>query len=772
MNNCLKWFSRLAWLSILVHLGYAFLLMFVPDGFGAAIGAEYVEFAYVYLANVGMLLGQICLYAIWTANNPQRYRVYGWLLVPIHAGMALFLALGMNFAQLFVFFAAVELIFALLLGGLLQAGLPGAERLNAGNLFRVMAQIFSMLGKASDNCYLTWFSRGTWLGMLVNLAFVIPALFVPDWYSEYLQTGIIESAYSWLGYAGVVLLLASLLYVPAALDPLRYHVFAWLSVVARLIASAFWIWQNAFWSFSGPMATFFIADGTFGLVFALLLQNGLDEKYRISRVNLAHLLAGWVALIASKFDTLLKKTAWGACFVVVGVVGYAFWENMIRSEQDTVYSSPEEQFKYGAIGLGVQSRVPYYLWQVMPELCTNLLPEPRNGWASLGLLYEDGNDLPIGFAKRTIGYPSVEPTCSACHTGSYRASTGGKREITLGSPSQQLDLQGFQWFLYDCVSQPGFTPDKVLAKIREKNQLSMTEALFYRYLIIPFTKQALLTQQQAYQWQKSRPAQGRGRTDTFNPTKFNVFHQPDDQSIGTVDLPAIWNQRAREGLSLHWDGNNHSIYERNYAAAMAVGATPYSVLPDKFKIVTDFVLQLAPPKYPFPIDASRVERGWAVYQGRCGGCHDLGTQKVGTVTPIAEIGTDRHRLDSFTETLVETFHSIHERQFKFDAYSKTQGYSNLPIDGIWVRAPYLHNGSVPNLQALLEAPENRPKRFYIGYDVYDPAKVGFVTEGPEAEKYGFLLDTRQPGNDNSGHAYGTDLSGEQKKDLLEYLKTL
>jgi len=95
----------------------------------------------------------------------------------------------------------------------------------------------------------------------------------------------------------------------------------------------------------------------------------------------------------------------------------------------------------------------------------------------------------------------------------------------------------------------------------------------------------------------TRPQQGRGRTDTFNPTKIVVFHLPDDNSIGTTDLPQVWNQRPREHMWLHWDGNNNEIAQRNYAAAMAVGATPESVLPDNFKRVTDFLLDLKPPTF-------------------------------------------------------------------------------------------------------------------------------------------------------------------------------
>jgi hypothetical protein len=50
--------------------------------------------------------------------------------------------------------------------------------------------------------------------------------------------------------------------------------------------------------------------------------------------------------------------------------------------------------------------------------------------------------------------------------------------------------------------------------------------------------------------------------------------------------------------------------------------------------------------------------------------------------------------------------------------------------------------------------------------------MGFVSQGPAAEKAGFRYDTRVRGNDNRGHTYGTNLSARDKRDLIEYLKTL
>ena len=108
------------------------------------------------------------------------------------------------------------------------------------------------------------------------------------------------------------------------------------------------------------------------------------------------------------------------------------------------------------------------------------------------------------------------------------------------------------------------------------------------------------------------------------------------------------------------------------------------------------------------------------------------------------------------------------------------GYLSPPLDGLWLRAPYLHNGSVPTLRDLLNPPDERPQTFHRGYDVYDPVKVGFARARADARlvptancssRY-FLFDTRRRGEGNGGHLYGTSLLPEQKDQLIEYLKTL
>lgn len=192
-------------------------------------------------------------------------------------------------------------------------------------------------------------------------------------------------------------------------------------------------------------------------------------------------------------------------------------------------------------------------------------------------------------------------------------------------------------------------------------------------------------------------------------------------------------------------------------------------------------LDLAPPAYPYPIDQVEAQRGHELYNRYCLDCHADGRFKdgivegkfVGTVEPIEKIGTDRYRLDSYTFDFAANQYTLYpDSRYRFTHFRKTQGYANQPLDGIWLRAPYLHNGSVPTLRALLDRPEDRPARFYRGYDVYDPEHVGFVSDvaGENATRY-FLYDTSLPGNGNAGHRYGLDLAPEDKDAIVEYMKT-
>lgn len=100
-------------------------------------------------------------------------------------------------------------------------------------------------------------------------------------------------------------------------------------------------------------------------------------------------------------------------------------------------------------------------------------------------------------------------------------------------------------------------------------------------------------------------------------------------------------------------------------------------------------------------------------------------------------------------------------------------YKARPLNGIWATAPYLHNGSVPNLWELLQKPEDRVTEFWVGSQQFDPKNVGFVTDQGKSLFKVMNGGEVMPGNSNGGHVYGTNnLTDEEKWALVEYMKTL
>jgi hypothetical protein len=189
--------------------------------------------------------------------------------------------------------------------------------------------------------------------------------------------------------------------------------------------------------------------------------------------------------------------------------------------------------------------------------------------------------------------------------------------------------------------------------------------------------------------------------------------------------------------------------------------------------VMNYITDLQPPRYPFTVDQRLAAEGAEIFRTECASCHAPGQARFGQVVPVSEVGTDRHRLDMWTKGSATAYNAYGEgREWVFDSFRTTEGYVAVSLDGLWLRGPYLHNGSVPTLVDLLEPVERRPRQFWRGYDVIDPVKVGFVSEGADAQQTGTPYDTSRPGNSNAGHTYGTTLAPEIKRALLEYMKTL
>jgi hypothetical protein len=463
--------------------------------------------------------------------------------------------------------------------------------------------------------------------------------------------------------------------------------------------------------------------------------------------------------------------------VLLLLIPYRAPAQLFDKNRPEVHEDILEHFKYGSIGTEDRAGIPLWIWAVLPELFPQYLPQrPGEGYARFGLIQEDAQRRPVGTSLRERRIPLVGLNCAFCHTGTLRESPGAPRRIILGMPAHQLDFRGYQNFVLACIQDVSFTADRLLPAIQRINpSFSWFDRLVYKWFVIPETKRQGIRIAADFQWLDRRPRLGPGRVDTFNPYKVMFgFDIAADSSVGTADLPPLFDQRSREGLWLHWDGNNDSVSERNKSAAIGAGASEASLDLPAMQRVEEWIWELKPPPFPRDrINATLAEAGKPLFEKHCAACHRIGGARTGQVVPIEEIGTDPERMNSFTEALAEKMNTIGAgRPWKFTRFRKTNGYAAMPLDGVWLRAPYLHNGSVPTLRDLLTSAAERPAVFWRGYDVYDFVRVGFVSTGPDAEKNGFRFDTSERGNSRLGHEYGVSLSAKEKDQLIEYLKTL
>ena len=497
---------------------------------------------------------------------------------------------------------------------------------------------------------------------------------------------------------------------------------------------------------------------------------------------------------------LLRWRRWAIFWVIIILIVIFVVSLMVRFSADkpVTYSDIEEHYKYGSIGaepgpggsmLNAVGGVlpPYWIFKVLPDMFPDELP---GGYETFGFIMEEGRDMPVGVSKRQrLGFMQVGLNCAVCHTGTLRIDPDSEREIVLGMPANDLDLKGFFSFVLNATLDERFTADNVIGRVQAAGgDLGFVDRLLYRYMLVPLTQQTTMRLKGRIEeiLKPDVPDWGRGRVDTFNPYKsiqfnWDLSQLPLSEITGASDYPSLWNQKPREGMELHWDGNNSSLAERNLSASLGAGVTPVTIDHERLNRVRDWIMELPAPVYPKPVDKALAAKGEALYKQQCLDCHGdhqfrngvkLG-KYLGKVTPLAEIGTDPYRLNSYTYQFAANQYGLYpDSKYRFTHFRKTDGYANHPLDGIWLRAPYLHNGSVPTLRDLLEPPENRPKTFYRGYDVYDHDKMGFISNVPaEKDHQFFYYDTAVPGNSNSGHLYGTDLADEDKDAIVEYLKT-
>jgi processive rubber oxygenase RoxA-like protein len=262
---------------------------------------------------------------------------------------------------------------------------------------------------------------------------------------------------------------------------------------------------------------------------------------------------------------------------------------------------------------------------------------------------------------------------------------------------------------------------------------------------------------------------------TFRWNENPAMNIPDE--VIPSDVPAWWLLKKKHGM--FYNGFGRGDFSKFLMASnlLTVNDTSESREVDShFNNVLAYLISIQPPKYPGPINKPLAKEGGVLFIKNCSKCHGNGDEYPNLLIPEPVIKTDsflyksNYQNPQFVEWFNNSWFAQGEHAAKLVPFN---GYIAPPLDGVWITAPYFHNGSVPTLEALLNS-KLRPKYWSRDFDnpEYDYEKIGWKYAVHDKPGGTTIYNTDLPGYGNYGHYYGDNLTDKERKAVIEYLKTL
>jgi RoxA-like, cytochrome c-like len=393
------------------------------------------------------------------------------------------------------------------------------------------------------------------------------------------------------------------------------------------------------------------------------------------------------------------------------------------------------------------------LWQVWPpelkQRAESASPEERRrmAYSRYGLIADPENPAgpPLGVVQDGQGGWSMN--CLACHQGKVAG------RVIWGVGNSHF---AFQTLIQD------------VAKIRPPTGRSLSS-------FIPYGLSNGTTNAQVFSILLS--AQRDKDLNLVKTVRLPKFKNHD------LDAPPYWNVKRKHRLYI--DGfvpKTHRVIMQ-FALVPTNDAESFKKWEAGFRDILAWIESLEAPRYPWPVDEKLAAEGKLAFERVCSECH--GTYGPHGEYPEKRVPLDRVGTDSVRLLGMPPEHRRFYRDSWFGEYGKLDvvdepdGYVAPPLDGIWASAPYFHNGSVPTLWHVLH-PLQRPAVWLRTEDGYDQKRVGLEVTTFEAlpddvklpEDQRRYFDTRISGKSAAGHLFPDELSAQEKRATLEYLKTL
>jgi mono/diheme cytochrome c family protein len=261
----------------------------------------------------------------------------------------------------------------------------------------------------------------------------------------------------------------------------------------------------------------------------------------------------------------------------------------------------------------------------------------------------------------------------------------------------------------------------------------------------------------------------------------------------TSDPPPWWRVHKKHALFYNGMARGDHRGTMALATSVCVDDVPRAeVVDQQFRDIQAYVASVRAPAWPRAVDAELVASGKTVFTRDCAGCHGTYADREEDDTypnlliPLDVIGTDPAVANAgvvHSPQLVTWYNdSFYGGITRMEPNDPFPGYMPPPLDGIWATAPYLHNGSVPTIELVLNS-RARPLRWRrvdldstnidetaLGWP-WIPIDVPQEQFQPAAERK-YVYDTTYWSQSNAGHTFGDHLTAAERRAVIEYLKTL
>ncbi len=421
-------------------------------------------------------------------------------------------------------------------------------------------------------------------------------------------------------------------------------------------------------------------------------------------------------------------------------------------------------------------------------------------------------------------------TCAACHTGQW--NYGDSKIIVEGAPSM-LDFDSFFAALVDSLEAAPQADTASISYLDLKNRMERRQRINHTTLAAGFGRVdafgQIFNQVSIVINGNSDSTKGEPNAPASYPFLWDIAQHKFVQWNGSAPNFGV----EGDGSKLRNIGEVIGVFGDVSGKPEKVPKFESSINYEGIKNIEHWVSNLRSPEWPSDILGKPGDPapGEGLYRKYCESCHAIIKDRPQyplpvQMVPVSDVGTDPALIRNFAVVantnkvqgkfvLIDSQHP--SRKFGASApigeiagyYSvgvlrglesttfidpgnlvrsltdffqsreagpaAVNSYKARPLDGIWATAPYLHNGSIPNLWELLQEPGKRAATFCVGDKRFDPVQVGYhsVSGGVASCEGSFRFDTALPGNRNTGHSYGTaEMSDDEKRSLIEYLKSL